>query len=126
MKTVCLNGAVAILIGVAVRTPTVPIHFSQRKVQPLVALSLMFILPIGAAFAQGNSGAMGAPVLVQDQCKREVLAYQKNLEALRKNLGDKAADEFAAKFMTKAEWNDSLLRDGYCALARGLKAQRLN
>jgi hypothetical protein len=126
MRTVCLNGAVAILIGVAVRTPTVPIHFSLRKVQALVALSLMLSLSAGTAVAQGNSGAMGAPALVQDQCKREVLAYQKNLETLRKNLGDKAAQEFADKFMTKEEWNDSLLRDGYCAIARGLKAHRLN
>ncbi len=75
--------------------------------------------------AQGNSGATPPPSFVLDQCKRDVLAYQKNLEELRKALGDKAAQEFADKFMTKEQWNESLLRDGYCAIARGLKAARL-
>ena len=84
----------------------------------LIALSV-------AAHAAGNSGATPPPSFVLDQCKRDVLAYQKNLEELRKRLGDKAAQEFADKFMTKEQWNDSLLRDGYCAIARGLKAARL-
>ncbi|MFM6992385.1 MAG: hypothetical protein ACKOWD_14135 [Rhodoferax sp.] len=90
---------------------------------PLLCAVLMFLANI--AHAQGNSGATPTPSFVVDQCKRDVLAYQKNLETLRKNLGDKAAQEFADKFMTKEQWNDSLLRDGYCAIARGLKAARL-
>ncbi len=79
----------------------------------------------GTAHAAGNSDATPPPSFVTDQCKRDVLAYQKNLETLRKNMGDKAAQEFADKFMTKEQWNESLLRDGYCAIARGLKAARL-
>lgn len=79
----------------------------------------------GIAHAAGNSDATPPPSFVTDQCKRDVLAYQKNLETLRKNMGDKAAQEFADKFMTKEQWNESLLRDGYCAIARGLKAARL-
>lgn len=75
--------------------------------------------------AQGNSGATPPPSFVVDQCKRDVLTYQKNLETLRKSLGDKEAQAFADKFMTKEQWNESLLRDGYCAIARGLKAARL-
>lgn len=98
----------------------------RRKARAMAALCAALTVLAGGVWAQGNSAATGTPAFVQDQCKREVLAYQKNLEALRKNLGDKAAQEFANKFMTKEEWNDSLLRDGYCAIARGLKAHRLN
>jgi hypothetical protein len=92
----------------------------------LIPLFLVLALSTSPSWGQGNSAATGTPTFILDQCKREVLAYQKNLEALRKSLGDKAAQEFADKFMTKEQWNDSLLRDGYCAIARGLKANRLN
>jgi len=84
----------------------------------LIALS-------GIAHTAGNSGATPPPSFVLDQCKHDVMTYQKNIEELRKTLGDKAAQEFADKFMTKEQWNESLLRDGYCAIARGLKAARL-
>ena len=99
---------------------------SPRKLLTLIPFSILLALPLGAVWAQGNSAATGTPTFILDQCKREVLAYQKNLETVRKSLGDKAAQEFADKFMTKEQWNDSLLRDGYCAIARGLKANRLN
>jgi len=97
----------------------------QRKAASLLMLFAVPMSLSGLAHAAGNSGANGTPSFVIDQCKRDVMAYQKNLEELRKNLGDKAAQEFADKFMTKEQWNDSLLRDGYCAIARGLKAARL-
>jgi hypothetical protein len=97
----------------------------QRNLFPLLLLFAALMPLSGTAHAAGNSGATPPPSFVVDQCKRDVLAYQKNLEELRKNLGDKAAQEFADKFMTKEQWNDSLLRDGYCAIARGLKAARL-
>ena len=89
-------------------------------------LFAMLALSVACAHAQGNSAATGKPTFILDQCKRDVLAYQKNLETVRKSLGDKAAQEFADKFMTKDQWNESLLRDGYCAIARGLRANRLN
>ena len=101
-------------------------HPSPRKVLDLIAFSILLALSLGASWAQGNSAATVTPAFILDQCKRDVLAYQKNLETVRKSLGDKAAQEFADKFMTKEQWNDSLLRDGYCAIARGLKANRLN
>jgi hypothetical protein len=93
----------------------------------LTSLPVCTVLLVGSsvAHAAGNSGATPPPSFVLDQCKRDVLAYQKNLEELRKAMGDKAAQEFADKFMTKEQWNESLLRDGYCAIARGLKAARL-
>ncbi len=97
----------------------------QGKLLASLLLSAGLFSAAGAAHAAGNSGANGTPSFEVDQCKRDVMNYQKNLEALRKNLGDKAAQEFADKFMTKEQWNESLLRDGYCAIARGLKAARL-
>ena len=97
----------------------------QRKGTHLLMLLSALWAPSGVAHAAGNSGATPPPAFVTDQCKRDVLAYQKNLEELRKRLGEKAAQEFADKFMTKEQWNDSLQRDGYCAIARGLKAARL-
>ncbi len=103
-----------------------PIRLLRCKLPGLILLGAVFALFAGAALAQGNSAATGTPTFILDQCKRDVMAYQKNLEALRKAMGDKAAQEFADKFMTKEQWNDSLLRDGYCAIARGLKANRLN
>ena len=123
-------GSIPILLGVAVRFSTYPStygrHPSPRKVLNLIAFSILLALHLGTSWAQGNSAATGTPTFILDQCKRDVLAYQKNLETVRKSLGDKAAQEFADKFMTKEQWNDSLLRDGYCAIARGLKANRLN
>jgi hypothetical protein len=92
----------------------------------LVTVFALLALSAGPSWAQGNSAAAGTPTFILDQCKRDVLAYQKNLETVRKSLGNKAAQEFADKFMTKEQWNESLLRDGYCAIARGLKANRLN
>ena len=96
----------------------------RPAITPLLMCTLL-VIAASTAHAAGNSGANGTPSFVIDQCKRDVMAYQKNLEELRKNLGDKAAQEFADKFMTKEQWNESLLRDGYCAIARGLKAARL-
>lgn len=123
-------GLELILLGVAVRfsthLSTYGLHPLPRKVLDLVAFSILLALPLGANWAQGNSAATATPAFVLDQCKRDVLAYQKNLETVRKSLGDKAAQEFADNFMTKEQWNESLLRDGYCAIARGLKANRLN
>jgi hypothetical protein len=97
----------------------------QCKAAARLLLLLGLLFAAGATHAQGNSGATPPPSFVLDQCKHEVMTYQKNLETLRKNLGDKAAQEFADKFMTKEQWNESLLRDGYCSIARGLKAARL-
>jgi hypothetical protein len=115
--------------GVTVPTITqtthVSLHSVQRSRHTFLPLFAALIALSVAAHAAGNSGATPPPAFVTDQCKRDVLAYQKNLEELRKNLGEKAAQEFADKFMTKEQWNDSLLRDGYCAIARGLKAARL-
>ena len=101
------------------------LHIFLSKVCVTLVLRAVLITLSVAAHAAGNSGATPPPAFVTDQCKRDVLAYQKNLEELRKAIGDKAAQEFADKFMTKEQWNDSLLRDGYCAIARGLKAARL-
>jgi hypothetical protein len=100
-------------------------HPLLDKMLPWLVHAAAFMALAGAAHAQGNSGATPPPSFVVDQCKRDVLTYQKNLEALRKSLGDKEAQAFADKFMTKEQWNESLLRDGYCAIARGLKAARL-
>ena len=114
------------LFGVDVRLSTFPSRFLRRNVPRLIPLFAVLALWAGPSRAKGNSAAAGSPSFILDQCKREVLAYQKNLETVRKSLGDKAAQEFADKFMTKEQWNESLLRDGYCAIARGLKANRLN
>ena len=115
--------------GVTVTPTTRTTQFSAPtehwKVFAILLLCAVLTTLSVAAHAAGNSGANGTPSFVIDQCKRDVMAYQKNLEELRKNLGDKAAQEFADKFMTKEQWNESLLRDGYCAIARGLKAARL-
>ena len=100
-------------------------YFLHQKALQVLSVCVILSPLSSTAHAAGNSGATPPPSFVVDQCKRDVLAYQKNLEELRKNLGDKAAQEFADKFMTKEQWNDSLLRDGYCAIARGLKAARL-
>jgi len=97
----------------------------KRKLLTLLLLCLGFIPAAGVARAAGNSAAIPTPSFTLDQCKHDVMTYQKNIEELRKTLGDKAAQEFADKFMTKEQWNESLLRDGYCAIARGLKAARL-
>lgn len=109
---------------------TTPVHLCNalptlRKGFVLLLQCAGLLLVAGTTHAQGNSGATPPPSFVVDQCKRDVLTYQKNLEALRKSLGDKEAQAFADKFMTKEQWNESLLRDGYCAIARGLKAARL-
>ena len=101
-------------------------RFVRRNLPGLIPLFVVLTIFTGHSWAQGNSAATGTPTFILDQCKREVLAYQKNLETVRKSLGDKAAQEFADKFMTKEQWNESLLRDGYCAIARGLTANRLN
>ena len=114
------------LYGVVVRLFTFPNRFLRRNLPGLISLFVALTIFTGTSWAQGNSAATGTPTFILDQCKRDVLAYQKNLETVRKSLGDKAAQEFADKFMTKEQWNDSLLRDGYCAIARGLKANRLN
>ena len=100
------------------------LHDFQCKAAASRLLLASVMWAAGIAHAAGNSDATPPPSFVTDQCKRDVLAYQKNLETLRKNMGNKAAQEFADKFMTKEQWNESLLRDGYCAIARGLKAAR--
>ena len=79
----------------------------------------------GCAVAQGNSASMDAPALVVDICKRDVMKYQSNIELVRKSLGDKAAAELDAKFMDKAQWDATLLKDGYCGIARKLREQKL-
>ena len=114
------------LYGVVVRLFTFLSRFLRRNLPGLIPLFVVLTLSNSPSWAQGNSAATGTPAFILDQCKRDVLAYQKNLETVRKSLGDKAAQEFADKFMTKEQWNESLLRDGYCAIARGLKANRLN
>ncbi len=101
------------------------LHTHQRKLLASLFLYAVLFSTAGAANSAGNSGATPPPSFIVDQCKRDVMTYQKNLEALRKSLGDKEAQAFADKFMTKEQWNESLLRDGYCAIARGLKAARL-
>lgn len=101
------------------------LHNFQCKAAASLLLLASVMLAAGVSHAAGNSDATPPPSFVTDQCKRDVLAYQKNLETLRKNMGNKAAQEFADKFMTKEQWNESLLRDGYCAIARGLRAARL-
>ena len=77
------------------------------------------------ALAQGNSDALGSPVLVKDPCKRDVLQYQANIELVRKTLGDQNATELEAKFMSKSEWNALLLQDGYCGIAKRLREKKL-
>ena len=77
------------------------------------------------AMAQGNSDALGTPVLVKDPCKREVLQYQANIELVRKTLGDPHATELESKFMSKPEWNALLLQDGYCGIAQRLREKKL-
>ena len=114
------------LYGAVVRLFTFLSRFLRRNLPGLIPLFVVLTIFTGPSWAQGNSAATGTPTFILDQCKRDVLAYQKNLETVRKSLGDKAAQEFADKFMTKEQWNESLLRDGYCAIARGLKANRLN
>lgn len=90
----------------------------------LGALVLLQGLHAGA-LAQGNSDALGQPVFVKDPCKRDVLQYQANLGVVRNTLGEKAAAELEAKFMSKAEWNALLLQDGYCAIAQRLREKKL-
>ena len=75
--------------------------------------------------AQGNSAALPSPALAVDACKRDVLKYQAQIEFVRKSLGDKEADALAARFMTKAEWDALLLSEGYCGLAKRLRARKL-
>ncbi len=75
--------------------------------------------------AQGNAPSMAPPVLVNDPCKRDVLVYQSNIELVRKTLGDKAAAEQDARFMSKAEWDATLLKEGYCGLSRRLRERKL-
>ncbi len=77
------------------------------------------------ALAQGNSDALGSPVLVKDPCKRDVLQYQANIELVRKTLGDQNATELEARFMSKTEWNALLLQDGYCGIAQRLRERKL-
>ncbi len=87
---------------------------------------LMLLAALGAgALAQGNSDALGAPVLAKDPCKRDVLQYQANIDLVRKTLGDPAAAELDAKFMPKSEWNAVLLQDGYCGIAQRLREKKL-
>ena len=77
------------------------------------------------ALAQGNSDALGVPELAADPCKREVLQYQSNMALVRQTLGDQAAAELEAKFMSKSEWNALLLQDGYCGIAKRLREKKL-
>ena len=83
------------------------------------------LLVATAVCAQGNSAAMPSPVLPADACKRDVLKYQAQIAFVRKSLGDKEADALAARFMTQAEWDGLLLSEGYCGLARRLRARKL-
>jgi hypothetical protein len=76
-------------------------------------------------WSQGNSNTMPAPVLVLDPCKRDVLRHQANIDFVRKTLGDKAATELDAKFLSKDEWDALLLKDGYCGISDRLREKRL-
>ena len=106
-------------------TDSYDVHPLMRNLFGALLLCVAMVPAAGVAHAAGNSGATPPPSFVLDQCKHDVMTYQKNIEELRKTMGDKAAQEFADKFMTKEQWNESLLRDGYCSIARGLKAARL-
>ncbi len=92
---------------------------------PNWAWLLVCALACVEAAAQGNSSAMAPPVLATDPCKRDVLSYQANIELVRKSLGDNAAAELDAKFMSKAEWDATLLNAGYCGIAKKLRERKL-
>jgi len=76
--------------------------------------------------AQGSGAAApAASAPAADACRRDVLKYQSHLDFVRKSLGDQEADALAAKFMTRAEWEALLQKEGYCGLSRRLRAQKL-
>lgn len=83
------------------------------------------LLATAAVCAQGNSAALPSPAVVADACKRDVLKYQAQIEFVRKSLGDKEAEALAARFMVKEEWDAVLLAEGYCGLAKRLRARKL-
>lgn len=97
---------------------------TKNVILRLGALMLLQGLCVGA-LAQGNSDALGAPALAKDPCKRDVLQYQSNIDLVRKTLGDQAAAELDAKFMTKPEWNALLQQGGYCGIAQRLREKKL-
>ncbi len=96
----------------------------KRIVKGFAVPLLLQGLCVGA-LAQGNSDALGRPVFGKDPCKRDVLQYQANIDMVRKTLGEQAATELEAKFMSRAQWNAMLLQDGYCAIAQRLREEKL-
>lgn len=85
---------------------------------------LLAMVPFGV-LGQGNSAVMQAPAKVLDSCKRDVMKYQSNIDLVRKSLGDKAAGALEAKFLSRADWDALLLKDGYCGISRKLREQKL-
>jgi hypothetical protein len=86
------------------------------------ALLLLFCI---SAFPQGNSDALKMPKIATDKCKMDVLRYQKDIDFVRKVLGNEAALEQEEKFLLKSEWNEILLNEGYCGIARRLYDKKL-
>ena len=85
---------------------------------------LLALLPFGV-LGQGNSAVMEAPAAVLDPCKRDVMKYQSNIDLVRKSLGDKAASALEAKFLSRADWDALLLKEGYCGISRKLRENKL-
>jgi hypothetical protein len=97
----------------------------MKKIGKRLAVILLVQGVCLGALAQGNSDALGSPVLVKDPCKRDVLLYQANIELVRKTLGESQAKELESKFMSKPDWNALLLQEGYCGIARRLRDKKL-
>jgi hypothetical protein len=105
---------------------TIPGTYMKRIVGVhLLLLIVMTLLTTGIAWSQGGTAAKSVPTSDVDPCKHDVLQYQSNIELVRKSLGDKAANELAAKFMSKTEWDAMLLSDGYCGIAWQLHMKKL-
>jgi len=89
----------------------------------LLSASIVW-LACSSALSQGNSEALGAPDLAVNPCKHDVLQYQEGIAFVKKTLGEKAASDLAAKFMSKQQWDALLLNEGYCGIARALRTRK--